>query len=112
VPGPSKGRSRIACPRCNAQMVEMVRTEPSGNEPGLIWLSACRAATTAYLSISLTTPSQAVNATEVGHPAEILGATRAVGSLSRHACKLGLEGIVSKRKGSPYRSRRSPIGSK
>jgi bifunctional non-homologous end joining protein LigD len=22
----------------------------------------------------------------------------------RHACKLGLEGIVSKRKGSPYRS--------
>jgi bifunctional non-homologous end joining protein LigD len=23
----------------------------------------------------------------------------------RHACKLGLEGIVSKRKGSPYRSR-------
>jgi ATP-dependent DNA ligase len=27
---------------------------------------------------------------------------------SRHACKLGLEGIVSKRKGSPYRSGRSP----
>jgi ATP-dependent DNA ligase len=26
----------------------------------------------------------------------------------RHACKLGLEGIVSKRKGSPYRSGRSP----
>src|SRR5438874_5706721 len=26
----------------------------------------------------------------------------------RHACKLGLEGIVSKRKDSPYRSRRSP----
>ena len=25
-----------------------------------------------------------------------------------HACKLGLEGIVSKRKDSPYRSRRSP----
>jgi ATP-dependent DNA ligase len=25
----------------------------------------------------------------------------------RHACKLGLEGIVSKRKGSPYRSGRS-----
>jgi len=25
-----------------------------------------------------------------------------------HACKLGLEGIVSKRKGSPYRSGRSP----
>ena len=25
-----------------------------------------------------------------------------------HACKLGLEGIVSKRKGSPYRSDRSP----
>ena len=26
----------------------------------------------------------------------------------RHACKLGLEGIVSKRKGSSYRSGRSP----
>jgi bifunctional non-homologous end joining protein LigD len=26
----------------------------------------------------------------------------------RHACKLGLEGIVSKRKGSPYHSGRSP----
>jgi bifunctional non-homologous end joining protein LigD len=26
----------------------------------------------------------------------------------RHACQLGLEGIVSKRKGSPYRSGRSP----
>jgi bifunctional non-homologous end joining protein LigD len=26
----------------------------------------------------------------------------------RHACKLGLEGIVSKRKGSPYRSGRAP----
>jgi bifunctional non-homologous end joining protein LigD len=26
----------------------------------------------------------------------------------RHACKLGLEGIVSKLKGSPYRSGRSP----
>jgi hypothetical protein len=26
----------------------------------------------------------------------------------RHACKLGLEGIVSKRKDSPYRSDRSP----
>jgi ATP-dependent DNA ligase len=26
----------------------------------------------------------------------------------RHACKLGLDGIVSKRKGSPYRSGRSP----
>ena len=26
----------------------------------------------------------------------------------RHACKMGLEGIVSKRKGSPYRSGRSP----
>jgi bifunctional non-homologous end joining protein LigD len=26
----------------------------------------------------------------------------------RHACKLGLEGIVSKRKGSPYRAGRSP----
>jgi bifunctional non-homologous end joining protein LigD len=26
----------------------------------------------------------------------------------RHACKFGLEGIVSKRKGSPYRSGRSP----
>jgi bifunctional non-homologous end joining protein LigD len=26
----------------------------------------------------------------------------------RHACKLGLEGIVSKRKHSPYRSGRSP----
>jgi bifunctional non-homologous end joining protein LigD len=26
----------------------------------------------------------------------------------RHACKLGLEGIVSERKGSPYRSGRSP----
>jgi bifunctional non-homologous end joining protein LigD len=29
-------------------------------------------------------------------------------SIFRHACKLGLEGIVSKRKGSPYRSGRSP----
>jgi bifunctional non-homologous end joining protein LigD len=28
--------------------------------------------------------------------------------LFRNACKLGLEGIVSKRKGSPYRSGRSP----
>jgi ATP-dependent DNA ligase len=26
----------------------------------------------------------------------------------RHACKMGLEGIVSKRKDSPYRSGRSP----
>jgi ATP-dependent DNA ligase len=26
----------------------------------------------------------------------------------RHACQLGFEGIVSKRKGSPYRSGRSP----
>jgi ATP-dependent DNA ligase len=26
----------------------------------------------------------------------------------RHACQLGLEGTVSKRKGSPYRSGRSP----
>jgi len=26
----------------------------------------------------------------------------------QHACKLGLEGIVSKRKDSPYRSGRSP----
>jgi bifunctional non-homologous end joining protein LigD len=26
----------------------------------------------------------------------------------RHACRLGLEGIVSKRLGSPYRSGRSP----
>jgi ATP-dependent DNA ligase len=26
----------------------------------------------------------------------------------RHACKLGLEGIVNKRKNSPYRSGRSP----
>jgi hypothetical protein len=34
VPGPSMGGSRTACPRCNAQMVEMVRTEPSENEPG------------------------------------------------------------------------------
>jgi bifunctional non-homologous end joining protein LigD len=29
----------------------------------------------------------------------------------RHACKLGLEGIVSKRKDSPYRSGRSPESS-
>jgi bifunctional non-homologous end joining protein LigD len=29
----------------------------------------------------------------------------------RHACKLGLEGIVSKRKGSPYAAAH-PIGSK
>ena len=29
-----------------------------------------------------------------------------------HACKLGPEGIVSKRKDSAYRSGRSPIGSK
>jgi len=29
-------------------------------------------------------------------------------TIFRHACKLGLEGIVSKRKGSPYRSGRSP----
>ena len=28
--------------------------------------------------------------------------------LFRHACKMGLEGIVSKRKDSPYRSDRSP----
>jgi bifunctional non-homologous end joining protein LigD len=34
------------------------------------------------------------------------------GTVFRHACKLGLEGIVSKRKGSPYRSGRPPIGSK
>jgi bifunctional non-homologous end joining protein LigD len=30
----------------------------------------------------------------------------------RHACKLGLEGIVSKRKDSPYRSAARRIGSK
>jgi bifunctional non-homologous end joining protein LigD len=29
-------------------------------------------------------------------------------AIFRHACKLGLEGIVSKRKDSPYRSGRSP----
>jgi bifunctional non-homologous end joining protein LigD len=29
-------------------------------------------------------------------------------TIFRHACKLGLEGIVSKRKNSPYRSGRSP----
>jgi hypothetical protein len=29
-------------------------------------------------------------------------------TIFRHACKLGLEGIVSKRLGSPYRSGRSP----
>jgi ATP-dependent DNA ligase len=29
-------------------------------------------------------------------------------TIFRHACKLGLEGIVSKRKDSPYRSGRSP----
>jgi bifunctional non-homologous end joining protein LigD len=29
-------------------------------------------------------------------------------SVFRHACKLGLEGIVSKREASPYRSGRSP----
>jgi ATP-dependent DNA ligase len=29
-------------------------------------------------------------------------------SVFRHACKMGLEGIVSKRKDSPYRSGRSP----
>jgi len=29
-----------------------------------------------------------------------------------HACKMGLEGVVSKRKDSPYRSGRSPDGSK
>jgi ATP-dependent DNA ligase len=28
--------------------------------------------------------------------------------LFRHACNLGLEGIASKRKGSPYRSGRAP----
>jgi bifunctional non-homologous end joining protein LigD len=30
----------------------------------------------------------------------------------RHACKLGLEGIVSKRKGSPYAPAAHPIGSR
>ena len=30
----------------------------------------------------------------------------------RHACKMGLEGIVSKRKDSPYRSGRHPTGSR
>jgi bifunctional non-homologous end joining protein LigD len=29
-------------------------------------------------------------------------------TIFRHACKLGLQGIVSKRKDSPYRSGRSP----
>ena len=29
-------------------------------------------------------------------------------TIFRHACQLGLEGIVSKRKDSPYRSGRSP----
>jgi hypothetical protein len=37
----------------------------------------------------------------------ILGKTH-VERMDRHACKLGLEGIVSKRKGSTYRSGRSP----
>jgi bifunctional non-homologous end joining protein LigD len=32
---------------------------------------------------------------------------RTAGDVFRHACKLGLEGIVSKRLGSPYRSGRS-----
>ena len=31
-----------------------------------------------------------------------------VPTVFKHACKLGLEGIVSKRKDSPYRSGRSP----
>jgi hypothetical protein len=35
---------------------------------------------------------------------------RLEGSRPHHACKLGLEGIVSKRLGSPYRSGRSPDG--
>jgi len=34
----------------------------------------------------------------IGEPADVV---------FRHACKLGLEGIVSKRLGSPYRSGRS-----
>jgi bifunctional non-homologous end joining protein LigD len=34
--------------------------------------------------------------------------TQIDGNLFRHTCKLGLEGIVSKRKDSPYRSGRSP----
>jgi ATP-dependent DNA ligase len=37
----------------------------------------------------------------------MLGKTH-VERMDRHACKLGLEGIVSKRKGSTYRSGRSP----
>jgi ATP-dependent DNA ligase len=35
------------------------------------------------------------------------GAALSAAIESRHVCKLGLEGIVSKRKGSPYRSGRS-----
>jgi hypothetical protein len=48
-------------------------------------------------------------------PGTVLGGARASDGehkdgevVFRHACKLGLEGIVSKRKDSPYRSGRSP----
>jgi ATP-dependent DNA ligase len=35
-------------------------------------------------------------------------APNSIQAVSRHACKLGCEGIVSKRLGSRYRSGRSP----
>jgi ATP-dependent DNA ligase len=35
-------------------------------------------------------------------------APNSIQAVSRHACKMGLEGIVSKRLGSRYRSGRSP----
>jgi bifunctional non-homologous end joining protein LigD len=45
----------------------------------------------------------------IGHAGlEQFAAAERVLGVFRHACKLGLEGIVSKRKDSPYRSGRSP----
>jgi hypothetical protein len=50
---------------------------------------SCRLPTTAFL----TARTRAIEFAPFGHA---------------HACKMGLEGIVSKRKDSPYRSGRSP----
>jgi hypothetical protein len=47
-------------------------------------------------------------ASSSGPVVELPDAKMALGRTRRHACKLGLEDIVSKRKGSAYRSGRSP----
>jgi hypothetical protein len=62
------------------------------------------------LPIKAPTPTGAAWLHEIKHDATGLwpGATPWASAVFQHACKMGLEGIVSKRLGSRYRSGRSP----